>query len=358
MGMSALRTGVPLASRNLASRIRLPDRVQGCGLVTCIWNAVRLMGTMSERIRFPRRMRRLKTLPVLPTLLTAGNLASGTTALLCAADGQVVLGAWLIFVAMLCDLFDGKVARMTGTDGEFGVQLDSLADVISFGVAPALLMHRTVLDRPGVWGEGERWVWAIAIWYAVLTAIRLARYNVESQSVATKTFRGLPSPGAAAALCSWIIVISGLRQDLVQGTTDWMAVETFRSLSGVALMVITFALGAMMVSTIRFPHLGNTVLGGHLGFRRLVLLMAAVGLLIAKPVWGLTAATSGYILYGAIPGTIGAIRGWIAGKPILDEDDDEDDDDIVEPVDPARAEGHQEDSQRTSALPPGARSER
>lgn len=284
---------------------------------------------MSERIRFPRPIRRLKTLPVLPTLLTAGNLASGATALLCAADGQVVLGAWLIFVAMLCDLFDGKVARMTGTDGDFGVQLDSLADVISFGVAPALLMHRTVLNRPGVWGEGERWVWAIAITYAVLTAIRLARYNVESQSSATKTFRGLPSPGAAAALCSWIILIGGLRKDLETGTYTWMDPETFRNITDVGLMVVAFALALMMVSTIRFPHLGNTLLGSHLGFRRVVLLMMVVGLLLAKPVWGLAATTSAYILYGAIPGTISAIRGWIAGKPILDEDDEDEEEDVL-----------------------------
>ena len=117
---------------------------------------------------------------------------------MCAANGRLELGAWLIFAAMFCDLFDGKVARMTKTDGEFGVQLDSLADVVSFGVAPALLMHRYVLDGPGILGEGERIVWAIAIWYAVLTAIRLARYNVEQHSGATKTFRGLPSPGAAS----------------------------------------------------------------------------------------------------------------------------------------------------------------
>jgi len=171
---------------------------------------------MTERLN-ARIKKRLKTLPVLPTLLTAGNLACGLTAILCAAshvpgavrgDWQhdwLFIGAVMVFVAMICDMFDGKVARMTRTAGPFGAELDSLADVVSFGVAPAILVHRLVLGQPGVLAYGERLLWLVAVFFAVMAAIRLARYNVEHSDEATPWFRGMPSPGAAALVCSWVM---------------------------------------------------------------------------------------------------------------------------------------------------------
>ena len=165
-------------------------------------------------------------------MLTAGNLASGISAIMCAAHNMLGIGAALVFFAMICDLFDGKVARMTGTDGAFGAELDSLADVVSFGVAPAMLLHRLVLGESGVWGDGERLIWLVSVVYAVFTAIRLARYNVESEEGGGGTmFKGLPAQ-AAAVLCSWILFTDFLRMstmaNLIFRTPFWLILWTLK----------------------------------------------------------------------------------------------------------------------------------
>lgn len=277
-----------------------------------------------------RGRRRLHLLPVLPTLLTAGNLACGVTAIFCAASshGLLLIGSVLIFAAMLCDMLDGKVARMTGTTGEFGAELDSLADVISFGVAPAMLVHRAVLGvHPGaIWGEGEQWIWLLAVFYAVMTAIRLARYNVEGQAedeAPTTSFRGLPSPGAAALLCAWVLCYAWYNHDRYEAT--WLAAHLDYAAFDLLLrwwMAALLALCAfLMVSSIRFPHLGNTLLAGKITLRRLMLLLLGIGVVAMKPQWGLALLTSGYVLIGFGQGFPQVLARWRAGHDLMEEDD-------------------------------------
>lgn len=282
---------------------------------------------------------RSTSVPVLPTLLTAGNLACGVTAILCAASdhGLLFQGAVLVFAAMVFDMFDGKVARMTGTDGEFGAQLDSLSDVVSFGVAPAMLVHRAVLgENPGmVWGEGERLIWLLTVFYAVLTAIRLARYNVEHDEEATRDFKGLPSPGAAAMLCSWVMLEAWLMaSDSSTGLLNYhtsilahigLPIEVWNAMVRLVLMSGMVLSGLLMISTMRFPHIGNTVLGGKQGLRSVILLLLGAGLVVIEPLYTLTAVTTGYILYGLIPGIIRGCRRWTAGRDLLEADEDDED---------------------------------
>lgn len=279
---------------------------------------------MSDRMNSMRtRMRRLKTLPVLPTLLTAGNLAAGITAILCAAHNMLEVGAFMVFIAMVCDMFDGKVARMTNTAGPFGAELDSLSDVVSFGVAPAILMHRLVLGEPGVFDHGQRLLWFLTVLFPIMAAIRLARYNVEHTDEALPYFRGLPSPGAAALVCSWII--------LYNHQSIWPAKQPgpgyydgIESLDGFRWIVIamTFISALLMVSTIRFPHVGNTLFG-RLGFRSIILMLFGVGVLVMFPYWFLAVATTGYLLTGIGMAIFDMWNKWRSGRHILDEPEDE-----------------------------------
>lgn len=285
------------------------------------------------------RIRRLKTLPVAPTLLTAGNLASGITAILCAAHNQLFLGAIMIFVAMVCDMFDGKVARMTKQDGPFGAELDSLSDVVSFGVAPAILVHRLVLGQPGVFDDGIRILWFLTVLYPVMAAIRLARYNVEaaapSDEKADKSphFRGVPSPGAAGLVCAWILLQQSDSHpswwpaflDSPKMLGDYQGLLHLDAFRWIILVVMT-ASALLMVSTIRFPHVGNSLFG-RIGFGKMILLLLIVVFMVWAPVLTLVVATTGYVLYGVTGAAIRALSRLREGKSI-DEDDDEDAEDV------------------------------
>lgn len=296
---------------------------------------------MSERMSSVKaRIRRLKTLPVAPTVLTAGNLASGITAILCAAHNELFYGAIMIFVAMICDMFDGKVARMTKQDGPFGAELDSLSDVVSFGVAPAILVHRLVLGQPGVFDEGIRILWFLTVFYPVMAAIRLARYNVEhangaddkdERQKASPHFRGVPSPGAAGLVCAWII----LHQRQPEWLPEWLAspsmIQDYHGLLHIDLfrwLILAVMTGSalLMVSTIRFPHFGSLFFG-RISFGRFIAFLMVAVFLVYAPALTLVVVMTAYVLYGVIGAAIRSLQRMREGKS-MDEDDDEDAEDI------------------------------
>ncbi len=295
-----------------------------------------------------QRFRRLKTLPVFPTLLTAGNLASGITAVLCAASyvpgspphrWMLFIGACAVFVAMICDMFDGKVARMTHTAGPFGAELDSLADIVSFGVAPAILVHRLVLGQPGVFAYGERLLWFVTAFYAVMAAIRLARYNVEHSDEASPWFRGLPSPGAAALICGWVLfhqwaviypdqpISAWLLDSGLIAPAPWtglMSMDPYRW----ALVVVTVGAGLLMVSTVRYPHAGNTLFG-RIGFRSMILLLMVIAALVIVPFpYVIFCVTSGYVAWGLFRGSYEVWCNWRQGRGALTDADEEEAEDL------------------------------
>lgn len=177
----------------------------------------------------PRGLRR--GIAILPSLFTTGNLFLGFWAMVRTLHGQYAEAAPLIGWAILLDLIDGRIARMTGTTSEFGGELDSLADVISFGVAPALLAYS--------WGFGSvpRVGWLAAFLFVVCGALRLARFNVQRHAVDGRYFVGLPIPAAAAQVAAWV----NLRPDALAGRAQ--------ALPALVLMV-TFSF--LMVSTFRY----------------------------------------------------------------------------------------------------------
>ncbi len=142
---------------------------------------------------------------LLPNLLTTGALFAGFYAIIGAIDGNYQNSAIALFVAMALDGLDGRIARLTGTESEFGQQYDSLSDLVCFGVAPAIIVYQWGLVRLAEYG----WIWGKVGWlaafiYAVAAALRLARFNVSTQSADRRFFEGLPSPSAAGLVVSMV----------------------------------------------------------------------------------------------------------------------------------------------------------
>lgn len=195
--------------------------------------------------------------------------------------GNLAIAAWLILAAMICDMLDGRLARMTRRTSDFGGQLDSLCDVISFGVAPAVLLVRTTTtvirgqveplaflpDLPVL----ERLIWCIAAIYVACAALRLARFNVETEDNATGhlRFTGLPTPGAAAVtltLTLLLVHLEGTEKNWLSGVWPIGIVAALMP----PAMVIT---ALLMVSRVPYPHLLNQYLGAKRPFGTLVKLV-------------------------------------------------------------------------------------
>ena len=177
------------------------------------------------------RERRRKSAFLLPSLLTTGNLFCGFFALLLTVDGRYAEATLAIFVAMIMDMLDGRVARLMKATSQFGVEYDSLADLISFGVAPAFLLYSFALRDLG------RPAWFAAFLFVICGALRLARFNVITGNTDKRYFIGLPIPAGAAVACALVILLQG------EELTRWMRV-------GVA--VVTYLVSLLMVSTFRY----------------------------------------------------------------------------------------------------------
>lgn len=206
-----------------------------------------------------------KSIYLLPNTLTAINMVLGLLAIVFAINDSLslsltgsnvipfVIPAELIVAAAFFDFTDGFVARATGTTSKFGMEFDSLSDLISFGVAPALLIYLSVLRYlPLVLGL------SITFLYVVCTAIRLARFNVQAQIEEKSHFTGLPSPAAAGLLASYVLLAhwSGWYEKtiIVNKVMNWYEENIgFVELTCIPLMTIVIAL--VMVSTIAFPSL-------------------------------------------------------------------------------------------------------
>ena len=167
----------------------------------------------------------------LPNLLTTGTLFSGFYSILTALSGNFEAAAIAVFAAMVFDGLDGRVARMTNTQSEFGVQYDSLSDMVAFGVAPAVLVYTWMLEPLGKFG------WSVAFIFVSCAALRLARFNVKTATQDKKYFVGLASPPAATLVAS--MVWSGAMLDV-----SW--------LSAIIPAVLTTVVGLLMVSNIRY----------------------------------------------------------------------------------------------------------
>jgi CDP-diacylglycerol---serine O-phosphatidyltransferase len=176
---------------------------------------------------------------LLPNLLTTGTLFSGFYAIVAAIDGNFSRAGMAVFIAMLFDGLDGRVARWTNTQSAFGKEYDSLSDMVAFGLAPSIVAYQWGIEAIAFYGKfWFRFGWLAAFFYAVCAALRLARFNVKVATSDKRYFEGLPSPSAAACVAGFIWVVSQYELD---------------SLAKVVLgFVITASIGALMVS--RFSY--------------------------------------------------------------------------------------------------------
>jgi CDP-diacylglycerol---serine O-phosphatidyltransferase len=213
--------------------------------------------------------RRRRGIYVLPNLFTTAALFSGFYAIVQGMNGKFEMAAMAIFIAMVLDGLDGRVARLTRTQSAFGAQLDSLSDMVSFGAAPALILYAWALQPLGKWG------WMAAFVHCAGAALRLARFNVQLDSGDKRFFTGIPSPAAAAIVAGMVWVLSEAKVDFNQFPQwRWAAF-------GVALFT-----GITMVSNLRYYS------GKELNLRKSV------------PFWVIPALVVGYLLISIEPATI------------------------------------------------------
>ena len=260
----------------------------------------------------------------LPNLLTAGNLFCGFVALtkIVEADplsdvyfNQIKLALAFILLACIFDLLDGRVARLGGTDSPFGREFDSLADLVSFGVAPAFLVQRVVLAN--VFGEYRQISWFIASIYLLCGAFRLARFNCLSMMAGRgggKDFLGFPIPSAAGLVASLTLLIIHLNEkDKDLGKWNYL------------LAVVLIFLSAMMVSTVRYPSFKSLGLRSQSTFTKAIgAALFLGGLLILRErvlYYVLPAFFTLYLIYGFVRPSIS--RAW--RREIEEEDEDEPD---------------------------------
>lgn len=227
------------------------------------------MATVKSKINAggekPASSRLRKSIYLLPNMLTAANMVLGilsiayaindSLTLSLAAETKVipfVLPAKLILAAIFMDFMDGRVARATGTTSKFGMEFDSLSDLISFGMAPALLIYLSVLRYMNVWGI------SITVLYVICAAIRLARFNVQAQVEEKAHFVGLPSPAAAGMLASYILFSrwggwygKGIILNRVMGWYE----ENISFIELTIIPVMTVVIALVMISTISYPSL-------------------------------------------------------------------------------------------------------
>jgi CDP-diacylglycerol--serine O-phosphatidyltransferase len=246
-------------------------------------------------------MRKIRTIAVLPTLFTLGNLICGFFSIVVASRVEapvgtdlptsqriqitsqlrfdkddpthnIMLSGWLIFLAMVFDALDGHVARLSRTSSEFGAQLDSLCDVVTFGVAPGFLLVKMVPEfaylHPGA-------IWIIAAVFPACAAMRLARFNAEtSEDDDHLHFSGLPSPAAAASIAGFAILFYTTRIASQEEGKEWLAdVDRFVQH---ALPFFSLLVAALMVSRIPYPHIVNQIFRGQRSFGHLVGLVFAL----------------------------------------------------------------------------------
>jgi CDP-diacylglycerol--serine O-phosphatidyltransferase len=280
-----------------------------------------------KRRRIRRRGRRayIRSVYSLPSLATLGNAICGFAAIYVSGldfnttttDAwthffvryHFLAAAYLIFIAMLFDALDGRLARFARHTTDFGGQLDSLADVVSFGVAPAILGLQVFHDFTAEYFHSQlppvftRTVWAIAALYVSCAAIRLARFNVSNEHGEQHhfSFLGLPSPGAAAVVAGWVLV----QQDLL-GTSDHATFIPHGALYNVSavfvllLPLITLGAGLLMVSAIRYPHLVNRYLRGRRSIGSLLVVLVIALLLVVVHRYTVGFGTLVYMLWGPL----------------------------------------------------------
>jgi CDP-diacylglycerol--serine O-phosphatidyltransferase len=237
------------------------------------------------------RKQRLKYVTVLPSLITILNGVCGFAAIIFASRGAFAIAGYMVLLAMIADMLDGRLARMSKSTSSFGGQLDSLCDIISFGVAPAFLMLEVLQEyklagfaQPNVTFASflQRFVWLAAAAYISCAAIRLARFNVENEEdeSAHMSFIGLPTPAAAGVVVSLIIFHQEIIFPELSGGDTPAYLGFCESVIIYALPFLVLGVAVLMVSRIRYPHILNQYVKGKKPFAHLIWLLLGLGVVV------------------------------------------------------------------------------
>ncbi len=223
-------------------------------------------------------MNRSNLLYVLPNLFTASSIFVGVISIVEASKGNFVLASWLILLALIFDGLDGRIARMTNTTSQFGVEFDSLADIISFGIAPAMLLYFFIGHDFGRFGI------LVSALYVIFGAIRLARFNISTAKTDPNVFIGLPIPTAAIFVSMWILLFHKY------------TLENY----SIVLLFLALGVAILMVSNFRYPSFKKVKLNRPMVFRTLIILTIAASLLYLFAAEGFALIIFTYTLYGPL----------------------------------------------------------
>ncbi len=235
--------------------------------------------------RRPRRSRRPAReslrwgIYLIPSLFTVGNMLCGFAAVLHAIHGRLALAAWLLILAGVLDGLDGRIARLTHATSEFGKEYDSLADVISFGLAPAILVYQW-----GLWNLG-RWGWATAFLFLVAGSVRLARFNVKAANGDRNYFTGLPIPGGAGALAVLVLV--------------WPEPPVGR-LASFAVCAFVLLVSLLMVSTIAYRSYKDFNLRQRWPATAFFVFAVVIAIIAVSPIPTMALLCAAYLLSGPV----------------------------------------------------------
>jgi CDP-diacylglycerol---serine O-phosphatidyltransferase len=216
---------------------------------------------------------------LLPATITSIGLLSGFYSMVSSVSGHFEVGAVMIVIAFVCDGLDGRVARASRTSSQFGVEYDSLSDVVAFGVAPAMLAYSWALKPIGSFGIGVTGL------FVMCAALRLARFNVQTATVDKSRFVGLPVPGAAAMMAGLVLAYS------------YFELDSPRTLCTI-MVPITLALGGLMISRVPYPSFKTMKLEKRAQVELIVTMMVAAAMLFAMPQLTAFLLSTAYVLSG------------------------------------------------------------
>jgi len=216
---------------------------------------------------------------ILPNLFTSASIFAGVFSMISAVNGEFNQASWLIMLALIFDGLDGRVARLTNTCSKFGVEFDSLADIVSFGVAPALLMYLFIGHDFGRFG-----VVASAL-FVIFGAIRLARFNVMTAQTEPTVFIGVPIPTAAVFVSLLVLLFEkyGFKADY-----------------GIIIMILSIIVALLMVSNIRYPSFKKVDLTPKHAMKFFVAILFTLLMIFMFPIEGFSLLFVCYILYGPL----------------------------------------------------------
>ncbi|MDR1862507.1 MAG: CDP-diacylglycerol--serine O-phosphatidyltransferase [Treponema sp.] len=220
-----------------------------------------------------------KGIYILPSFFTCANMAFGVLSMVSSVDGYFMRAAWTLVFALGCDILDGRIARMTHTTSDFGLELDSLSDLVSFGIAPAMMIYQLALRNMGRVGV------AIAVLFILCSALRLARFNVMAQrNIPLENFKGLPTPASAGVLVSFVLSYELL---VPEGTAlNFRTIDLLQKQMPAffkAMPIVMVALSFLMVSNVPYYSFKRLKFSRPAAIRMLVMVIVLVLLIAVYP---------------------------------------------------------------------------